>query len=266
MRGFAGEVADGGDARLHLAGDLVGGNARGEVGVAGEALEVAAVERLDEIARGAVGGGGDGRGPREVADGVGAVEIHTLIRGGQKTGSPVVDAALRFAARVGDGHVGGQRFVFAAERVRRPRAHTGKPIGGEAGAHEIFTGAVAVGFALHRVHPANVIGKLADVADEIADHLPALPITPEGIQRPREISLLPLRSDKAIGARQRLAVALGQLGFVIPSVHLADCAAAKDDENLLGFGRKMRRSRGVRVSGMDVRPNGFGGQQSVALQ
>ena len=86
---------------------MIGGNARGEVSVAGETLEVAAVERLDEVARGAVGGHWDRRGPCKIAHGVGAIEIYALIRGGQKTGSPIVDAALWFAARIGDGHVGG---------------------------------------------------------------------------------------------------------------------------------------------------------------
>ena len=125
---------------------------------------------------------------------------------------------------------------------------------------------MAVGFAFHRVHPANVIGKLPNVANEVADPFSALPITPEWIQRSCEIPLLTLRGDEAIGARQRLTVALGQLGFVIPSVHMAHCAAAKYDENLLGFGQKMRRPRGVRASGKEVRPNGLRGEKAVALQ
>ena len=57
----------------------------------------------------------------------------------QKTRSPVIDAALRCATWIGDGHVGRQLIVGRAKRPRHPGAHARETVERVAGGHKILT-------------------------------------------------------------------------------------------------------------------------------
>ena len=58
-RAFARQVADFGGALLHAAGQLVGGDPGGELGVAGMSFQVFVVEQAEEVAGGPVVAGRD---------------------------------------------------------------------------------------------------------------------------------------------------------------------------------------------------------------
>src|SRR4051795_5248975 len=100
-----------------------------------------AVEELEEFARGGIIFRRDFLGASEIADWPAGIESCALEDGGQEAVPPAICARLRNAARIRDRDKCRQVIALAAERVRHPCAGTRKPIEGEAGAHEIFTGA-----------------------------------------------------------------------------------------------------------------------------
>jgi hypothetical protein len=126
VRGLGAQIVDLGHAELHARGEFVAGDACGELLIAWVGLQMACVHLLQQRPRGLIGlrrnaGGG------EMPHGAFGTHRGALKRGGEKAGPPVVRAVLRHAAWIGNGDVGGQILVLAAERICHPRAELGKP-------------------------------------------------------------------------------------------------------------------------------------------
>ena len=197
------EVADLGGAELHPGGQLVAGDAGARVRVSpGCCARCRSLRQLQEIARGRV------RLPREIAAGVArlrdrlvGVEGRALKHGRQESRAPVVRPDLRHAARIGNGDERRQVLVLGAQGVAHPRAHAGKAIEGEAGAHLIFGRAVRVGLGRHRVDEAHVVRQVGQVRQQVGDHLAALAARPEFPQRLSEVAVLALEGDQLLAAR-----------------------------------------------------------------
>ena len=185
--GLAREVADLRGAELHPGGQLVGGDPRRELGVAGVAPQVVVVQQR-----------GGSRGPRgrrarrqaggavEVGDRAVGVERGPLADGRQEPARPVRRPLLRAAARVGDRDERGQVLVRRPERVRRPGAEAGEALGGEPRAHEHLARPVRVRLRRHRVDEAHLVGQLRQVREQVGDHLARLAPragTPRGFWR-----------------------------------------------------------------------------------
>ncbi len=263
--GFGSEVADLGDGELHPGGEFVAGDACGEFRISGVVLEVVLVEVVEEVTGGVVAGGGDGCGAVEVADGLGGAELGALEGGWEEPGSPVVDAGLRRAAGVGDGDVGGERFVVAAEGIGGPGADTGEAIESEPGVHEIFTGAVGVGISGERVDEAHVIDEVAEVGDEVGDHFPALAAGSEFPGAFGEHALFALEGDEVIGTGHGLAVVADEVGFIVEGIELAAGTGAEDHEDLFGGGGEVGWSGGVGIGGVDIGADGIFAGGTLAL-
>ena len=163
---------------------------------------------------------------------------------------------LRHAARIGNGDEGRQILVLRAQRVAHPRAHAGKAVERETGAHLVLGRAVRVRLGRHRVDEAQVVGQLRQVRQQIGDHLARLPARLEFPVRLHEVAVLALKGDELVPPGHRLAVALDQLRLVIPRVQMAQRAGAKDHQHILRLGREMRRARRVGMLRRPVRTNG----------
>ena len=72
----------------------------------------------------------------------------------------------------------------------------------------------------------------------------ALPAGSEGPRAFHEGTILALKADHVLLARQRLAVHFFEHGFVIPQVHVRGGSRAKDLEHAFGPGHKVRSEVG----------------------
>lgn len=163
VRGLTAEIGERGHGHLHLRGEFVAGDARGEFAVAGEFFHVAFVEPLQEVRRGFVGARGDAIGARKEANRVLRIESGALIRSGKKGGAPVVARGLRIAAWIGNGDVGRQVFVLSAERVVHPRARRRKALQRLPRGHEGLAGAVCVRLRRHAVEEKEIVRACAEL-------------------------------------------------------------------------------------------------------
>ncbi|MFM1944028.1 MAG: hypothetical protein RI897_3010 [Verrucomicrobiota bacterium] len=265
MPGFGGEVADFGDGELHAGGEFVAGDACSEFSIPRVVLQVVLVQLVEEVAGGFVGGGVDGCRAVEVTDGLGGAELGALEGGGEEAGSPVIDAGLRGAAGVGDGDVGGERFVVAAKGIGRPGADTGEAIEGEPGVHEILTGAVGVGVSGERVDEAHIIDQVGEVRDEVGNHFAALAAGSEFPGAFGEHTLFALEGDERVSARHGFAMVPDEFGFVVESIELAAGAGAEDHEDLFGGGGEVGWSGCVGVGGVDFGSDGVFPRGALAL-
>ena len=257
MFGLAGQVGHLRDGELHAGGQFVAGNSRGQFGVAGKPLGVAFIEALEKTPRGAVAGGGHATGACQIANWICGVELGALESRRQESGRPVVHAVLGLTTRIGKGHISGQALVVAAQGVGHPSAHAGKSIQRVAGGHVILAGAVRVGLPLHGVDEAHLIGQIAEVWQQVRDHLAALTA---GTELPRALvqcTLLALEGDELLGAGHGLTMATDQLRLVIEGVELAAGAATKDHQHILGARREVRLARTIRPTGLDGRAEGL---------
>ncbi len=209
--------------------EFVAGDARGQLRVAGEALEMMTVDfrrwRNSRVAVSVLAENWAGR--CEIAQRICGVEVGALERSRQEAGAPEVACGLRCAARIGDRDVSGQRVVLAAERIRDPGTHAGEAIEREARGHEVLAWAMRVGLARERVDEAHVIGQCAEMRHEIGDHLARLAAWTELPRALGQGSLCALEGDESLCAGHVLAVAFDEFGFVIKRVHLAHAAGAE---------------------------------------
>jgi len=74
VSGLTRKIGDLGHGQLHASGELVAGDAGGELGITGEVLEVTGVELLQQVAGGGVASRGDGFRACEIADRLRGVE------------------------------------------------------------------------------------------------------------------------------------------------------------------------------------------------
>ncbi len=266
VRGLGGNVGDLGHGELHLRGEFVAGDARGEFAVAGETLKMMAVQRANEIARGGVGHRRQCGWTREIPQRFRRVEVRALKRRWEKTGAPEISRRLRSTTRVRNGDIRGERVVFAAEPVGGPCAHAGEAIEREARAHEVFAGAVRVRFAGERMDEAHLVGQRTELRNEIGNHFAALSARAELPRALVQISLPPLKGQQPLPPGHRLAVAFDEFGFVIKRVHLAHAAGAENHEHALRPRLMMRCAWCVGVCGIDLWPDRHGRGLRFATQ
>ena len=200
-RALARQVADLRGAELHPGGQLVGGDPRRELGIAGVLLEVLVVEQLQEVAARLVVAGRKLPGAGQVADRLVGVERGSLVHGRQEAVGPVGGPLLRVAARVGDGHVGGQVLVLRPERIADPGPDAGETLEREPGAHEHLAGSVGIGLRGQRMDEAEVIGLRGQMGQQVGDVLARLPSGPELPGALVQRAVLALEGDQLLDAR-----------------------------------------------------------------
>ena len=90
----------------------------------------------------------------------------------------------------------------------------------------------------------QVVDALGQVRQQVGDRY--LPVCPRGLNAQGlrvEVAVLPLKRDQLVDPGHRLAVALDQLGLVVPGVEMADRAGAEDLHHPLRLRREVRRGR-----------------------
>ena len=99
---------------------------------------------------------------------------------------------------------------------------------------------------------AKVISLFSEVRQQIRDHFAGLTSWPKRPERFCNIACRSFESDRW-NAGWFLAVVLFQFRLVVESVDMADCTRAVNHQDLLGRHREVRRTRCVRVVGIDLR-------------
>ena len=207
---------------------------------------VLGVEELGEVARGKVGGGGDARGAVEIADGVGGIEGDALVFCGEKARGPIGGAGGRDATDVGDGDVGGEIVVFAAESVAEPGTGGREAFKNEAGIHGDAGGAMSVGARAHRMDEGHVVDVARKVGKFGGNGLAGLA---GGLKIPgaaHEVAVGALEGDVFVAAGHGLAAALFKLGFVVEGIEVGCAAGAENLDDALGLGGEVGLTGGSR--------------------
>ena len=225
---------------MQLGGHLVGLDARLEFRVARTIFGVAAIKQCEQVGI-----------PRVVFEFIGRKQIsqgrlvrgglhrRALLFGGEKTGAPIEHAAGRQAARIGEHDVGGQVVRLAAQSVRHPCAHRGEAGQNEAAVHHEHRRAVQRGFAVHRMHERHVVHAGGQPRKERAHRPPTRAVLFERPMTALAVAGFGGEKLQLAAGIKRFAIAPGQFGLVIPRIHLAHSARAKNLNDRLGFGRVM---------------------------
>ena len=112
---------------------------------------------------------------------------------------------------------------------------------------------------------ADTIRLVPHVGDHVRDHLAAAAPGSKRPQRPFQVPVLALEGDQSFVARQRLAVALDQLGLVIERIDLAEGPGTEDDDHVPGprpVVARPGRGRPGRVDGRSRLQSAVGIQQA----
>ena len=222
---------------------------------------MARVHPLEQISSGLIGGRRNA-GRTEVANGAFRAHRRALERGGEESGPPVVRPVLRHAARIGNGDVGWQVAALTAEGIGRPGPETGESIEDRAGREEILGGTVRVRLARQGMDEGDLVGQLGEVGNQVADPFSRCAALAERILRPREIPRRSLEGHRRT-TRKRFIIPLDQLGFVVPSLELADGSGAEDHDHVLRLRRVMRPPRRVGIRRIDGRSHRGRGKETV---
>src|SRR4051794_9529105 len=177
----------------------------------------------------------------------------------------MVWANLRHTPRIGNSHEGWEILVFTAQCITNPRSHAGKTIEGEAGAHLIFGRTVRVRVGRHRMDETHFVRQGSEVRKHFGNHLSGLSPRPEFPQRLSEGAIRALEGDQLFTPGEGLAVALDELGLVIPNVKMTERARTKDYEHILCAGGEMRGSWGIGALRRPIRTNGCSVRPKQAL-
>ena len=150
---------------------------------------------------------------------------------------------LRHAARIRNRDERGQVLALAPDRVTDPRAHARETIEGEAGGHLVFGGTVRVRLRRHGMDEAKVVRQSRKVRQHVREHFAGLAARFECPVWSCKVPVLALKGDQFVAAGQRLAVALDELGLVVPCIDMAQRARRENHQNVLGFGGESRPPR-----------------------
>ena len=130
-------------ASLHAIGELVRGDARRQLAVAGEHLHVQFVQLRQRVEPGTLGIGAQACRRLQVDDRIaGRTKLRPLIGSRNESGAPIVRPAERPAARIGHHDVGGKTGCDRSQSIGDPRTHTRESQVDLAGLH--FVGALHV--------------------------------------------------------------------------------------------------------------------------
>ena len=154
-------------AQLHPGREFVTRDARAQIAVPGMTRKMTLVQQLEKIARAGFGSGRNFPGRFQIRNRFVGREGGALKHRGQEGRVPMVRPHLGHAARIGNGHERGQVLLLAAQGIRRPRAHAGKTIQGETGAHLIFRRAMRVRFRGHRMDEAQVVREIGKTRQHV---------------------------------------------------------------------------------------------------
>ncbi len=180
-----------------------------------------------------------GRGSRRhVGDRRGAGKhLRPLVASRQEVGPPGLCAGIGRKRR--DHHERRQVLILSPQAVADPRAHAGPGKSERAGVHA-QRGFVMIGMVRrHRADHAQVVDHAADVGKEVA-HLDArLAVRLELPLRCLEIELVRTALPLPVVDSQLFAMIGKQLGLGIERVDVRYAAGHVQENDILGFGRKM---------------------------
>ena len=248
--GLAGDVHRARRASLHAVGELVRGDPRRQLAVAGKLLHVQLVQLRQRIEARALGFGGHAGRRLQIDDRIaGRTELRALIGGRNEAGAPVVRSAERSAARVGHDDVGRQAGRDRAQAVGDPRADARKSQVDLPGLHLVGALHVIVRPPVHRAQERDLVDVPAEVRKELRHLDPALPVLleREGARHQRPGKSLPHDHVALHLAVDRLAGVLRQRRLRIERIHLAPAAAHEQRDDRGRARLEMRRLRRVRV-------------------
>ena len=247
---LAREVHRAGCAALHAVRELVGRDARRQLGVARELLHVELVQLRERVeARALIVGREAGR-RLEIDDRIAGRSKHrALVRGGQEAGAPVVRAAERAAARVGHHDVRGKARRDGAQPVGDPRADAGEAEIDLPRLHLVGALHVVVRSPVDRSQERDLVDVRAQMREELRDLDAALPALLERERTRHERPGESLAHDHVALhlAVDRLAGVLRERGLRIERVHLAPAAAHEQRDHRGRTRREMRRPGMERV-------------------
>ena len=122
----------------------------------------------------------------------------------------------------------------------------------------------------HGMDEAELVGQFGQVREQLGNVFARLPARFEFVRAFGQVALFSLEGDEFVAAGHRLAVALDQFGFVIPSINVAARAGTEEEQNPFGFGSEMGRTRAQRVvrtnDRADWRSIFFRSEQSLVSQ
>ena len=115
------------------------------------------------------------------------------------------------------------------------------------------------------MHERDVVREFGEIRDQVADPFAGLAVLAEAVLGPGQVARRALERHGR-PARQRFAVPLDQLGFVVPGLELTHRAGTEDHDDVLRLSGEMWRSGCVGSGGVDDRAMVLGRQQAVAAE
>ena len=249
-----------GGGGLHAVGELEAVDAGGQFALGGGACHLLAVEGGEKVELFALALVRLVGGALHVGDGLALrLEPRALIDAGQESRRPVAGISFGEPAvfRVGHDHEAREVFAFGAEPVCDPRADARMPHARRAGVHHEERGRVIVRLGEARVDEGHFVHLRAQFGEEAAAPRACLSVLikrERGLHEPADS--VGEKARLRVKARHGLAVALFELGLVIPRVHMARAAVHKQPDDRFRLRGKMARlcGEGIHRRGGKARP------------
>ena len=240
-------VHEAGHRRLHLEGQLVLRDARGQLRVIVHDL-LRAVQRLHGRDHVVLLRGGDAGRAVQVEHRV-ALRAHrdALELAGEKPAVPLPHGnRLRAAAlRGSQHHEAGQILALAAEAVEHPRTHRGPSLYHRARVHQRVRRVVVDGVRLHRADDREFVRDRSEVREDFRKLRAALPAALEGKLRRKTFQRLLLQLRELLSGRERLRhrlpVELRELRFGVERLQVRRSARHVEPDDALGTRREVER-------------------------
>ena len=248
--GFAGHVEGLGRAALHPERELVGRDARRQIGVPRVLLHVELVEPGQQIEPRALLLGTDARRRLQIDNRIaGRAKQRALIRSRQEPRAPVVDAANRTAACIVNDHVRRQARALRAKPVGDPGAEARKPHAGLPHLHFVRRLDVIVRLAVDRSHEGNLVGVTADQGKDVRHFDPGPSVFLELKRARHQRAGMALAHDDVAAdlAVERLTGVFDQGGLGIERVDVTDASAHEQGDHRGRTWLEVWRFRGVRI-------------------
>ena len=242
------DVEDLGGVLLHLEGQLVAGDAGGQLRVAAPLFEMAGVLPVKLVEQPALQLRGHARRQVEVQDGrARGADHHALVVGGHVATAPVLGSADRAAGAVEHHHEAGQVLVLGPQPVVDPGAEGGVSAQQVARVHQQHRRAVDRRLGVHRVDEGDVVDALAHVGKEIRDVLAALSVLLEGPLGSDDAPFVPCPTPAPGLDLDRLPVQGVEPGLVVEGVDVARTTVHEEEDHALRARREVGRLRRQRV-------------------
>ena len=257
MLGLAADVERLGCSGLHPIRQLETLDARREFIFRRRLRELRAIQPREEVELRALALVGQRREALEIVDRLALrLEPRPLVNARQKTRAPIQRAAFRQTAieRIAHHHERRQTVRHRAEPIRHPRADARIAHPRHARVHHEKRGRVVVRLRPARVDEGHLVHMLRELRKKTARPSAALPLLRKCERRfHQRADGVGEKSRLRVEARERLAVALREFGFVVPRIDLARAAVGENPNHRLRTRRKVRRLRAERIRAGRVR-------------